>query len=61
LNKFELDTKAIIIIFIDFIEFFRPSENKVYKTIVDERIRYDNVIKIVLILTFKKEEKNIEK
>jgi len=51
-----LDTKAIIIILIDFIEFCNPSENKVYEIIVDERRRYGNVIKFVLILTFKKEE-----
>jgi len=54
-----LDTKAIIIICNNFIEFFRPLENKVFEIIVDERIRYVNVIKIVLILTLKKEEKNI--
>ena len=40
LIKFELDSKAIIIIFIDFIEFYRPSENKVYEIVVDERITY---------------------
>jgi len=61
LIKFELDTKASIIICNDFIEFFGPSKNKVFEIIVDERIRNVIFIKIVLILTLKKEEKSIDK